>query len=514
MLLFLLFLVCSLGQILAWSSVKHPVPETGRTILLVDDRPILYRSGTERVLRPLDRHPKNPVLVSDKAWELTIAYCSVHRDSATGHYQLWYQAWGKLCYATSEDGIHWGKPELELHDYEGEGPTNILLDIGFGAGVLFDPRDPDPSRRYKFAYWDSGKLGGFEHLGLVVAFSPDGIHWRKHPEAPVLKGSHGHYIQPPFSGDSWIETGELGGPPLSTSDVTDPIWDPARDTFAIYSKTWLDGPDGTMHWKRAVVRTESNDFVHWSKPRLVIAPDELDGWSGDERELSRTAGGGGSDGKQLHSGPAFYYNGRYFSLLQVLDSGASGNMPIELALSHDGYQWERPFRKIMFLPPLEDKTRFDASIIWSNATPVFLRDQFRFYYGAYSNEWNIDDDRKQISGIGLATMPRDRFAGIRPLSRIGQITLRALDLSGVSSLTLNADASQGSIWVELLDQDGYRLRRWSRAEAKVIRGDDLRHPVGWKDRSLSDLPPGRYRLRIHLDNAQVFAVSLKGRSHE
>ena len=503
-----LLLICSFGQALAWTGEGRAASKKQRTILLVDDREVLYRSGTKRVLRPLDRHPKNPMLPSDKPWELTVAYCSVHRDQTTGYYQLWYQAWGKLCYATSEDGIHWVKPNLGLHDYEGESDTNILLDIGFGAGVLFDPRDPDPSRRYKFAYWGSGKLEESEHLGLLVAFSPDGIHWTKHPRAPILKGSHGEYILPPFADDPGIQTGKLGGPPLSTSDVTDPIWDPGRNTFAIYSKTWLDGPDGTMHWKRAVVRTDSKDFVHWSKPRLVMAPDELDGWGGDARELARTAGGGGSDGKQLHSGPAFYYNGMYFSLLQVLDSGASGNMPIELALSHDGDQWERPFRDALFLPPLEDKTQFDASIIWSNATPVLLDDEFRFYYGTYSNQWNIDDDRKQISGVGLATMPRDRFAGVRPISRIGQITMKPLDLRAVSSVTLNADASQGSIRVELLNEAGYRLKGWSKAEANVIQGDQLSHPVGWKNRGIRDLPAGRYKLRIHLDNAQVYAITL------
>ncbi len=160
----------------------------------------------------------------------------------------------------------------------------------------------------------------------------------------------------------------------------------------------------------------------------------------------------------------------YFSLLQVLDSGATGNMPIELALSHDGYQWERPFRDTLFFPPLEDKTQFDASIIWSNATPIFLENEFRFYYGAYSNQWNIDDDRKQISGVGLATMPRDRFAGVKPIGRIGQITMKVLDLGTVSSVTLNADASQGSIRVELLNEAGYRLKGWSKAEANVIQG--------------------------------------------
>lgn len=416
---------------------------------------------------------------------------------------MWYQAWPGcyLCYVTSEDGVHWTKPNMGLVDYEGSKDNNILLQIGYGAGVLFDPRDPDPERRYKLAYW--------EHNGTSIAFSPDGIHWTKYEKNPVINGSYGDYIQPPLADDPRIGTGEVGGPPLSTSDVIDPIWDPIRQCYALYSKTWLDGPDGTMHWKRAVVRTESSDFVHWSKPVLVVAPDEQDDPGGDSA-LERNAGGGGTGRKQLHSGPAFVYNGMYFAMLQVLDAAVTGDMPIELALSHDGYSWQRPFRSTLFLPPLADKTQFDASLIWSNATPIFLADECRFYYGAYGHPWNAADP-EQISGIGLATMPRDRFAGVRPTERIGQITLEPLDLSDVGSLSVNADASQGVIRVEVLNNAGYRMPGFTRDDAQPIQGDGLRHVATWKDRSLGDLPAGRYKLRFHIESAEAFAVTLISR---
>jgi len=487
----------------AFGALYQSATAADRTILLVDDHAVLYRPGTKRVLHPLTRHPDNPLIARDKPWEGTIAYCSVHRDARTGHYQMWYQAWPGcyLCYATSEDGIHWVKPKIGLVDYKGTTDNNIVLKTGYGAGVLFDPYDPDPERRYKIAFW--------EHNGTSVAFSPDGIHWTKYEKNPVIKGSHGDYIQPPLANDPRIETGEVGGPPLSTSDVIDPIWDPIKECYAIYSKTWLDGPDGSMHWKRAVVRTESKDFIHWTKPVLVLAPDEQDDPAG-ESALERDAGGGGTGRKQLHSGPAFVYNGMYFALLQVLDAAVTGNMPIELALSHDGYNWQRPFRDTMFLPALEDKTQFDASLIWSNATPVFLDDEFRFYYGAYGHPWNSNDP-EQISGIGLATMPRDRFAGVRPTEHIGQITLKATDLSDVASLLVNADASQGTVRVEVLNADGYRMPGFTRDEAIPIHGDNLRHRVAWKESTLEELPPGRYKLRLHLEDAEVFAVTLLSR---
>jgi hypothetical protein len=473
-----------------------------RTLLLVDDCDVLYRPGTKRVLHPLTRHRRNPVIEEDRPWEVTVAYCSVYRNPESGGYQMWYQAWHpgqdiRVCYAESQDGIRWVKPSLGICSFQGNGDTNIVMDDGhrFGASVIVDERDPDPSRRHKMVYW---------RRGLRVAFSPDGIHWTMPFEAPRLPGSGGHPGQPSYV-DEVSDRGGTHYVPMSVSDVVDVAWDPKRDVFMVYAKVWMDGPKGDMFWKRAVVRTESVDFVHWSKPQLVIAPDEFDGQGGDH-ELERTTVGGGSGGTQLHSGPVFFHNEVYFSLLQVLAPGSTGYMPTELAISRDGYRWQRPFRKQMFIP-VTGRDEFDGSLIWSNSTPVLLDDEFRFYYGAYSYPWNTDD-RTQISGIGLASMPRDRFAGVRPIEQFGQITLKPIPLDGVAGLSLNADASAGAVRVEVLSHDGYRVRGYTKDDAIPIAQDGLRQPVRWQERRIADLPEGKYMLRLHLDRAEVYAVTL------
>ena len=297
------------------------------------------------------------------------------------------------------------------------------------------------------------------------------------------------------------EPGREWSIPLSMSDALDVFYDGPRGVFAIYGKMWIDGPAGNTAWKHAMGRTTSEDFVHWSPPELVLAPDDQD-----------------APHVEFHTNPVFYHAGCYFSLSQILDRGVGGGViDIELMISRDGLNWQRPFRDDFFLPRAGGR-EFESGSIFTNATPVVLEDEIRFYYGAYSMGATSATDSEQVSGIGMAAIPRDRFAGIRPtpvsaqatlakpLERIGQITMKSHDLSDTKGLLLNADASDGEIRVELLTEDGYRLDGYTKDDVVPITGDHLRHPVAWRKRTLGDLADGAYLVRIHLDRATVFAM--------
>ena len=478
---------------------------TSRTLLFVDDHDIMYRAGVARRLRPLDRCPQNPVLPAfDKPWEVCIGWIGDAYDPDTGLYRLWYQAFAGhyaqkrthrclVCYAESTDGIHWVKPDLDLFDFNGILPTNIVM-IGnagrsdrYTNSVLLDPRDPDPMRRFKMATYDFCFDEGMERPGLVVAFSPDGMRWTKHPKAPLLRTAYGDHDFVPYVD----EKGRDWDIPLAISDAMDAIYDPKRDRFAIYSKMWVDGPDGRTFWKHAMGRTESTDFIHWSKPEVVLAPDEFDPpWV------------------EFHHSPAFYYNNCYFALLQILHREVRGGiMDAELAISRDGLHWERPFRSPYFLPRGAEGT-FDCGSILTNAAPVFLEDEFRFYYGGYAEGATGGDDFSFKTGVGMASMPRDRFAALYPQGEVGQVTLQPLDLMGYQSLTLNASAASGSVQVEVLNAGGYRVRGFGREDAVPVTGDGLRLPVRWQNKTVADLPAGSYCLRIYLQNADLYAATI------
>ena len=189
------------------------------TILFIDDHDILYRSGTRCVLNFPIRHCVNPLIKSDRSWETAIAWIRVYRDQLTGKYQVWYQAFAGdraidpthlcvVCYAESDDGIHFIKPDLNLFNFNKIKDANIVLvgndghSLRYANSVIIDPKDKDPDRRYKMAYFDFAQDGKTEYPGLCVAFFPGGIHWTKHSRAPLLKSSCGNYGQTvPFESD-------------------------------------------------------------------------------------------------------------------------------------------------------------------------------------------------------------------------------------------------------------------------------------------------------------------------
>ena len=512
-----------------------------RTILFADDDDVLYRPGTIKRVVELKKHAGNPIIAPDKPWETMLGWTSVWRDPQTGKYQLWYQAYQErhtedkllknvVCYAESGDGVTWTKPNLGLFPFYEQKDTNIVL-LGARGGygerycnsVVVDPRDPDPQRRYKMAYYDwvpaEGEAGG---SGTHVAFSPDGIHWTKYAGGIVTKSSFGSKgLETPFADESgYVETKLKDGrlrrawrSPLCMSDALDVLYDPRREAFVGYGKMWTPAPDGTLAWKHAMGRIESRDFLHWSKPELVLTVNDR-----DPAQL------------EFHTSPVFFYNGMYFSMNQILDR-AAGTMDAEFMSSRDGVRWDRSLAGA-FAISRGAAGRFDAGSVITNGTPVMLEKEMRFYYGGYRGSAiggvgfsEVTGAKEYLSGIGLAVTPRDRFVavGINPKSpvkgqkkdqpqlvnTIGNVTLRALDLTGVKTITLNADASNGKAWIEVLNEDGYRLRGFTKADAVPMSDDDIAHEARWKEKQLTDLSPGRYLLRVHLEKADLFAVTLK-----
>ncbi len=123
-------------------------------------------------------------------------YCTMLQDG--GKYRLWYESYlpfetldeqAHICYAESDDGASWKRPNLGIIEYRGSKENNLVYSNGHGASIFIDPTAM-PAERYKMIHLDKVPLqmvnGRQINAFLFGAVSSDGIHWKRLPE-PVIK---------------------------------------------------------------------------------------------------------------------------------------------------------------------------------------------------------------------------------------------------------------------------------------------------------------------------------------
>ena len=159
-----------------------PSPDTALTTsryLLLDDRVVEETSNARLAVGTVKKHAANPLFGEDKPWEPRFdnLYPNIFYDEELQLYRCWYNPFivdslttqtprekrGQveyvdrnrefgLAYATSRDGLKWTKPELGLVEFQGSTANNLLLRGPHGMGILKEPHDPLPERRYKMLY--------------------------------------------------------------------------------------------------------------------------------------------------------------------------------------------------------------------------------------------------------------------------------------------------------------------------------------------------------------------------
>jgi len=124
-----------------------------------------------------------PLLVADKPWESKgINYSCVLK--VEGKWRMWYEAFDKqsesdfdtnLCYAESNDGIAWIKPDLKKVKYNDSLANNILMRKGLHGMSIFYDENATPDSRYKMVFTKFNKQDDSWIYGMSSA---DGIHFK------------------------------------------------------------------------------------------------------------------------------------------------------------------------------------------------------------------------------------------------------------------------------------------------------------------------------------------------
>lgn len=459
--------------------------------LFLDDYRIESMVDVQRMVNPAVK--SKPLIKPTERWEGNSVYIygTVLKDQPKGSgYRMWYSSYVDrkyfLCYATSNDGITWKKPDLGIIDYGGNKNNNICK-IG-GGTLVYDPDDKDPNKRYKLMDVTKANPAKKRPSGYGVSFSADGLKWT------------------PYEGN----------PVISYADVSTVAYDEDKKLFIASTKQRMLVSNTSVtpgKLDRSAFISVSKDFIHWSAPG---APDA--DWTlaveGDYIDDMTVMTKGGIE-RQIYGVTVHPYEGIYIGLPWTFDMTSSatgdfarygdGRIQPQIAASRDLRHWERPVREAVL--PLGTAGAWDDGTLYSSSKMQISEKEVDLYYGAMNLPHGGNNATQiQIAQIAKATWRRDGFVSMHNGGDdTGIITTKPLVFSG-KKLNVNVRLIKGgSLKIELLDAAGKVLPGYTPSDVKVITGDQLSATAGWKKADLARLEGKQIKLRFHLDGGDLYS---------
>ena len=481
------------------------------------------------------KDPSNPVIKQDRPWEHLAYFQSANhvvlRDSRDGLFQCWYEdltcrtstkqhlAEARQCYAVSEDGVVWEKPELDILT-EGGRKTNVVLGgtpevpHAHSCGVIEDPFPADESMRYRALFSHYPPYEG----EIRAAASPDGIHWVVQEER--------------------LSFGDLGS---KMGDASMLHYDRRSRTFVASCRHWFQcqpclnprnpvgptnpGPryphDFGKQNRRRIWLSESPDLLHWGQPYLVLCPDD--------EEDNIDDGFYGMVYSQVGS--------LYVGFLSVFHR-VSNQIDVQLVFSRDRREWRRANKRLPWLE-FGSPGSWDQGMVTISSPLIEMGDELLIHYGGafcHHDYWiwgpreglehpEISDPSLVRFGLGLARLRKDGFVSLDAGAvREGLLVTRPLFSDG-ENLLINARCKPGGyIRVEVVDHYDETIPGHGREDCDVFTGDSTAHTVTWKGNSAIPVVRPEYggdtvypwkkqaafrKLRFFMKNAELYSFRLQ-----
>ena len=474
---------------------QKTVVDVGTRSQLFIDRELIYDArSVSFTLHPARKHSAQPLMVGDQPWEGGNIYQggTVMYDAEERIFKMWYTGHASeyfdritTLYATSRDGIHWDKSQRGTIPAKNGKRCNAVADR-YLPSVIKDPRDPDPTHRYKMVSFH-------EDRGFTSLVSPDGLHW--------------------------TETGPGAFLPISyVDDVVTACWSKPHQVFVTFAKQAMP----VMGRRRRTIWTSfSHDFVHWSKPEPALVADRRDDYGSRIRaEKARPLLLYPDNYNVMRS--EIYGTGMYsaesclvafpwiFTATVNIPNVGNQEGPIEtqLAVSRDLVHWERPFRTPAI--PSGKPGSWDGGMLSACAYAFdYQNEVWMYYWGNPGTHAGPPPGQATLNGgIGLAKWPKDRFVSADGPAAGGTLTTVPVQFAG-NRLELNANVKRGGkILVELLDLALNRRKDWP--TSAPVTGDDLRHTVQFDGASdVSGLAGQPLVIRFHLWDAELYSFAFR-----
>jgi hypothetical protein len=101
---------------------------------------------------------------------------------------------------------------------------------------------------------------------------------------------------------------------------------------------------------------------------------------------------------------------------------------------------------------------------------------------------------------------RHGFASVHAGRVDGEFVTKPVTFAG-ESLALNyATSAVGSVSVEIQDDNGAAIPGFAAADCEAIYGDEMKHAVKWKGGSVAPLAGKTVRLRVLLNDADLYSM--------
>ncbi len=493
-----------------------------------DDHAIPWRDNIQLTLVSAQKHPANPVVrrgpkgAPDHGH--AILYGSVLRID--GKFRMWYlgmfeteiksgQApgwWRPMCYAESDDGVNWSKPELGLVEFNGDRKNNICLiestvpslaKVNDFLSVIYEPHDPDPQRRFKCAYIAHPTFddvhGGRSRIGpnenrwsaFICATSADGLSWKVVGDRPMNAGGERFEVSSLYRFDGrYYASGQLLAP-------------------------WAWRANGS-DIGRVMLTYRSSDFEHWSRAKSLsfARPGQL--------TSSPIAG------QQTHMGAGMWNRGNVIVGLYGMwqdaekkpEDGKYWNQGVAVDLglitSHDGIHFREPVADHKVIARGE-KGQWDSIALLQGHAFANVGDKTMMWY----SHWDTGGKLRNME-IGLATMRRDGFGYLShkvPESPASFMT-SSFEAQGATKMFLNLEgvSANSPVTVELLDASDNPLPGFSGVDAARVVTSGTYVEIVWSSQRTNHLPENRkLSVRVNFPDAsdiRVYAMYIGGREGE
>ena len=478
------------AAVLGDGTLEDGVPDSealdigGRRELFVDRHLIERLDGLRLELE--EPRDEGSVLSFDKPWEGAFSgYVTIIRDGDT--LRAYYRGLPKAgadgsaeettCYAESNDGRTWRKPELDLYKRGGVSTNIILADAApytHNFSPFLDGRAGVPqSERYK-------ALGGIASSGLVAFVSGDGIRWRKLREEPVVKAK------------GWV---------FDSQNVS--FWSASEGKYLLYYRS-------ASHNMRSMARVTSADFLEWSEPVQMRFSDTGTVRPAQHFYTSQT--------HPYFRAPHIYAAtaARFMPGRRVLTNAEAKAVGVHpsyfndtsdsvLLTSRGGDLYDRTYLGALIKPGIGaqnwvSRTGYPAlNIVRTGEVEMSL------YANQSYGQPTAHLRRYSLRLDGLASL-RAPFSG-------GEMVTKKLRFEGQRLLLNFSTSAAGGIRVEVQDAAGKPVPGFTLGESAETIGNELERAVRWKHGAdVGKLSGKVIRLRFVMKDAKLFALRFAAES--